>query len=224
MSIIFNQAPANNSIRYSKKLKLAVSTLVVVHFFGALGLIYPASRPYFEAATPINLLLTVSLLLYFHTDWNASFWLFTIITYFCGYFVEVLGVHTEFIFGSYAYGNTLGFQVWQVPLIIGVNWLILVYASGSLVSRLKIHVVLKSLLGATLMVLLDMLIEPVAIKLDFWDWADGIIPTQNYLGWFIVALFLQFAFHLLIFKKENSLAKFVLLVQAIFFIVLQTTI
>ena len=41
------------------------------------------------------------------------------------------------------------------------------------------------------MVLLDIMIEPVAIELDFWQWEGGNIPLQNYLMWFIVALFMN---------------------------------
>jgi putative membrane protein len=76
-------------------------------------------------------------------------------------------------------------------------------------------------MGSLLMVGLDILIEPVAIALDFWEWSEGSIPLKNYLGWFVISSILQILFHLLRFDKNNILAKYVIFVQAIFFIILQ---
>ena len=39
-------------------------------------------------------------------------------------------------------------------------------------------------LTALLMVCFDLLMEPAAIKLDYWTWISGHIPLQNYLVWF----------------------------------------
>jgi len=31
-------------------------------------------------------------------------------------------------------------------------------------------------------------IEPVAIRYNYWQWAEGVVPLKNYLGWFVVSL------------------------------------
>lgn len=194
--------------------------LIITHAAGVIGLLSPA-RTLFQWFTPFHLLLTVSLLLYFHRDWRASFWLFAGAVMLIGYWVEVLGVHTSLIFGSYAYDTTLGFKVFDVPLMIAVNWLLLTYVCGSVVHRLSINKWQKVLLAALLMVGLDYLIEPVAIAYNFWHWSSLHPPLHNYLGWLFTASLVQMLFHLLPFKKSNPLALFLLIIQAAFFVALQ---
>jgi uncharacterized membrane protein len=204
--------------------KIALVTILIVYFFGMLGLLYMPTRSYFEAATPFSLILTSVLLFSFHQDWNYAFLSFVFITFTSGFLVEVAGVHTGAIFGSYTYGNTLGIKLWEVPLTIGLNWLLLIYASGCVARNLTNNIFKNSLLGSIIMVLLDIFIEPVAIELDFWQWQEGKIPFQNFVGWFVTAFLLQLLFHSLKFDKKNELAKPILFVQIIFFIVLQIAI
>jgi putative membrane protein len=71
------------------------------------------------------------------------------------------------------------------------------------------------------MVLLDFMIEPVAIRLDFWHWQSGIIPLQNYLMWFLVAVLMNW---ILVFNqfKFNLKLGFGLLVSQVLFFSLQS--
>jgi putative membrane protein len=202
-------------------LKASVICLITFHFFGALGLLIPMTRPYFEMATPLNLLITNVLLFNFHREWNKPFLLFCLVSFLTGFLVEVAGVQTGLIFGSYAYGSALGYKLWDVPLMIGLNWLMLVYATGRVSSLIFGNRVIAALGGAVLMVLLDFIIEPVAIIYDFWSWESETIPLQNYAGWLVTAFFLHLFYQYLSFDKRNKLAKYVLFVQAAFFIFLQ---
>ena len=43
------------------------------------------------------------------------------------------------------------------------------------------------LLAAALATAFDFLLEPVAVRLDYWRWRDGVIPLQNYVAWFLTA-------------------------------------
>ena len=194
--------------------------LIITHAAGVIGLLSPA-RPLFQWFTPFHLLLTVSLLLYFHRDWRSSFWLFAGVVMLIGYWIEVLGVHTSLIFGSYAYDTTLGTKVLQVPLMIAVNWLLLTYLCGAVIHRLPFKIPVKILLAAILMVAVDYLIEPVAIRYDFWHWETFHPPLQNYVGWLLTALLVQGIFFATPFKKDNPLAFPLLIIQVIFFLVLQ---
>ncbi len=179
------------------------------------------ARHLFQLATPFHLLLTVSVLLYFHRDWRSSFWWFIAGVMLIGYWVEVLGVHTSLVFGSYAYDTTLGVKVLEVPLMIAVNWLLLTYLCGTVAYRLSTKTSVKVLLAAVLMVAIDYLIEPVAIEYDFWHWETFHPPLHNYLGWLITALLVQGLFIATSFEKGNPLALPLLIIQALFFLVLQ---
>ena len=185
-----------------------------------IGLLSPV-RWLFQLATPFHLLLTVSVLLCFHRDWRSSFWWFVGLVMLIGYWIEVLGVHTSLIFGSYAYDTTLGLKVLEVPLMIAVNWLLLTYLCGTVIHRLPFNLPVKILLAAALMVAVDYLIEPVAIKYDFWHWETLRPPLHNYLGWLFTALLVQGLFFAISFKKDNPLAFPLLIIQVLFFLVLQ---
>ena len=194
--------------------------LAITHGAGVIGLLSPV-RSLFQLATPFHLLLTVSVLLCFHRDWRSSFWWFVGLVMLIGYWIEVLGVRTSLIFGSYAYDTTLGLKVLEVPLMIAVNWLLLTYLCGTVVHRLPFKVPGKMLIAAVLMVTVDYLIEPVAIKYDFWHWKTLHPPLHNYLGWLFTALLVQGFFFTISFKKDNPLALPLLIIQVLFFLVLQ---
>ena len=212
--------PKKKPDRSSINPQQATVFLVVTHGAGIVGLLSPA-RHLFQSATPFHLLLTVSVLLYFHQDWRSSFWWFVGGVMLIGYWVEVLGVHTSLVFGSYAYDTTLGVKVLAVPLMIAVNWLLLTYLCGAVVHRFAFSISTKVLLAALLMVAMDYLIEPVAIRYDFWHWETLHPPLHNYLGWLLVALLVQGIFFATAFNKENPLAWPLLIIQAVFFLVLQ---
>jgi putative membrane protein len=191
---------------------------VVMHLAGFIGLQWTLTRAWFEALIPFNLVMTALLLAYFHNDWSKSFLFFALVCFLTGYWVEVLGVKTKAIFGDYYYKTALSIKLWDVPLIIGLNWLILVYISGIISSLFSLNIWLKSALGAFLMVFLDYWIEPFAIKYNMWDWAGHIVPLQNYLAWYVVGFCLIFFFQSSSFKKSNPLAFPVYIIQCAFFL------
>lgn len=195
----------------------AIILLSLMHIAGVIGLGLETSRWLFQALTPFSLWTTGLLLILFQENKNAAFWRFALFAFGLGFGSEVLGVHTGLIFGDYAYGATLGLKVWEVPLTIGLNWLVLVIGTGYLSSRLAIPGWLKSAIGAALMVAFDFVMEPVAMALDFWDWSNSEIPLQNYMGWFGVAYLIQLSYHYGRFSKYNFLAGPVLLLQLLFF-------
>jgi len=67
------------------------------------------------------------------------------------------------------------------------------------------------------MIILDLLIEPVAPELGFWVFSTIDAPIQNYIGWLIIALPAQVIFHYGIDKKETTFSFHLLIVQFLFF-------
>lgn len=205
--------------KYKKyALPVAVAILVIFHAVGFWGLLFSGRPEYFQRLTPMNLLLTNTLLLAFHRRWSTTFILFAAVVFSVGFFSEVVGVHTGLLFGDYTYGAALGFKIWSVPVLIGLNWLMLVYSAGHISNLTRLPWPAKAILGALLMVLLDYFIEPVAMAFDFWSWQGGHIPLSNYVGWFVVALGLQVYFQRAAIAKENRLAPYIYLVQLLFFV------
>lgn len=153
----------------------------------------------------------------------------------------MIGVQTGVLFGNYGYGAVMGYKVLDTPLILGVNWFIVIYCSGmsvySLKSRLmgrtsssaaRIEIKFKAipiiLGGALLASFYDWLMEPVAVKLGYWRWnGDGSIPVSNYICWFLISALLLFIFHVAKFEKLNKFAVNLMLIQLVFFLLLRVT-
>ena len=193
--------------------------VVVFHLVGLIGMTVPALKPLFQLLTPFHLLICTFILLSFHQDWGKAFKIFVVIAFTVGFSSEVLGVKTGFPFGDYAYSEVLGFQLFEVPLLIGVNWFLLVYLTGALLQG-RVSWYLAAVFGAIIMVGLDILIEPVAVKLNFWQWEGAEIPLSNYVAWFVVALIIQIFYHRQKFQKENPLAGVLLMSLVVFFLAL----
>lgn len=206
------------SIPIAPRYHPAVRTvLVLAYVAGIIGLHLPALADYFRPLSPFTLVSSLVILMLYHTDWRPSFCVYIIVAFFVGYLIEVVGVKTGLIFGEYAYGQGLGAKLWDVPPIIGINWLTLSYCCGSVCNQLKVPVWIKVVAASSLMVALDFFIEPVAVALDFWTWFGQPVPIKNYIGWWLVSASLFSIWYTLPFCKENRLAKWVLALQFFFF-------
>jgi uncharacterized membrane protein len=192
----------------------------IFHLVGIGGLYLEVSRPLFQLLTPFHLLMCAGILLYFHSDWSRSFWLFLLASFGIGMIAEIIGVQTGLLFGDYSYGPVLGLKLAGVPLIIGVNWFILAYASGQLAANWIKSPWIAAAAASLLMVGLDFVIEPVAITLDFWSWQGGEIPLGNYTGWFLVAFLIQLFYQKFSLVRENRISTYLLLNLFLFFAIL----
>lgn len=161
--------------------------LVVIYTVGIVGMLVEATRPIFIFLAPINIIGAIAIILLYHQNWNKRFILSSIIIFIGGFIIEWIGVKTGLIFGQYEYGQGLGFKLAGVPPIMGLNWFLLVYGAGTVLSRISNKKWLVALLGAGLMVVYDIFLEPAAIEFNFWKWTDDKVPMQNYLAWFISA-------------------------------------
>jgi bisanhydrobacterioruberin hydratase len=219
--------------------KKATGIAVLFHVIGLTGILF-FDRQLFVSLTPFNLLLSAGLLIYTQTEKNKAFLLFVLVCLAVGFTVEYIGVNHQLLFGEYAYGEPMGMQWQHVPLVIGVNWFIMMYCCGVSIqlflnrmwNKLKdadqperknvgfIAVILDAALLATFF---DWVMEPVAVKLGWWKWlGDGSIPLLNYVSWFGVSALLLLLFRLLSFDKQNQFAVNLLLIQFMFFLILRT--
>jgi putative membrane protein len=121
--------------------------------------------------------------------------------------VEYLGVATGFPFGRYRYTEQLQPQLpGAVPLAIPCAWLMVAVgafyfsflifdfrlSSDNSIKNLKSTIKNRAIV-ATLVLLLDMQIEPVATAINrYWVWLDGgayySVPATNFAAWWAVGL------------------------------------
>jgi putative membrane protein len=182
----------------------------------------PALRFIPENITDLFLLTANLIVLVQVTRINArvGFLVFFLLAWMFTYFAEVLGVYTGHVFGAYHYGSAMKLQVLAVPLVIPFNWVMLVLGMLSIVRLTKLPVWAIPPLAAMGLVLFDYTLEPVAVILDYWTWEGGSIPLQNYLAWFIIALFVSSAAQILKFDLDKKLIRYYILIQWVFFLIL----
>lgn len=183
--------------------KLPVSIFIVWLFIvSALIGIALGHADWFIEKTPLNLMIgAVLLFVNFPID-NAkkvALWFFAFLT---GMTVEILGVKTGLLFGEYYYGENMGAKFMGVPYLIGIYWAVLSFICAAIGQKLTRKSgtreeftlgtkILAAAVGAGFMVLLDVFMEQLASPFDFWHFAGGLAPLQNYLTWYVVAFALQ---------------------------------
>lgn len=193
--------------------------IISMHFFGFGFMLWQPTSAFFVSLTPLNLLASLGAMLYFHTRRTAAFLLSCLLTWAGGFLIELAGVQTGAVFGRYAYGEVLGIKLWETPLIIGVNWLLLIYALAALTAEKNLPVWQKALFTGAGMTLTDLLIEPFAVRFGLWHWYGEPVPLQNYFAWFVAGSVMAAVF-LYINKNElpaNRMAAVVLFSQLAFF-------
>lgn len=177
--------------------------LIVLHSLGLIALIIWDFKVY-AAYTPLNLLLSTAILVLAQEKVQTRrFATFFLIVFSLGYLVELLGTMTGFPFGEYHYGSNLSPLLLGVPVVIGLNWFLLTMSAAYLAARIFTGRWLRLVIGALLMVLLDVFIEQVAPLLEYWQWSSDIVPLENYFSWFLVGLVMQ-ALHIRFLEGSNN--------------------
>ncbi|WP_167611997.1 carotenoid biosynthesis protein [Maribellus sediminis] len=193
---------------------------VVFYGVGILGLSLPATYPIFTKLTPLALLLSTVAMAFFHHSYSEKALAVFGVIYLIGFGVEVIGVNTKLIFGPYTYGSGLGPKLLDTPLIIGVNWLLLVYAANSVFERFVANRFLVIVLAGLVLVVYDLILEQAAPLIEMWSWQNNEVPAQNYIAWFVLAILLSGILRFSGIPVKNRLAPVILSCQTLFFIVL----
>ena len=196
----------------------------IMYLVGAAGHAWDVTFPLMLQLTPWILLflgLLVFLPVIQEGRWNVVAW--ALVVYLVTLSLEILGVKTGLVFGSYVYGESLGLSLLEVPLVIGFNW-VLVVLGAVLISRSWIKNPAAASLGAAVLcVLFDYILEPVAISpaLDYWQWAGGDIPLQNYAAWFFIAFLAALAFNRWGLRVDRLVPRAYFGIQLLFFLLLR---
>jgi len=181
-------------------------------FFGILS----DQKEFFLSSSPYVLTMTLFLLIV-NNSLEKKFLLRLFYIFLLGLTVEIIGVNFSFFFGEYEYGENLGFKIFNVPIVIGFNWVLLIILTGNFAHNIfPKSIISKILFGSTLMILLDLLIEISAPKLNYWEFATHPVPFSNYLWWFIFSVL----FHIIYQskeKKESIVSTNILIIHFLFF-------
>lgn len=200
------------------------SLIFLIYIVGALGIIIPFTHQLFVFLTPLALLFSASLLILdIFQSKKASFsknnFIFGFVVYISAFTIELIGVNSGWPFGSYIYKEALGIKIAGTPLLIGINWWLLVYCSAAFVYKIN-NVFLRIISASLIMTALDIIMEQVACKTQMWCWQNDLIPLRNYVSWFIIAIFFHTIKAAFILTEESKLARKLFLAQVLYFCIL----
>lgn len=206
-----------------KTLKLSKEEifLFLIYTVGIIGHLTNALLDYMILLTPLTLLLTGGIvLLSTINNSKKNFIIWAIVTYIITFTLEVIGVKSGMIFGSYRYGDVLGVKFLNVPLIIGFNWIMVILGAILLTEKILNNKFLITITASLLATIFDFFLEPTAIKLGYWNWSDTSVPLQNYFAWFIISLLFTVLYFKMKINVNTDLPIKFFLIQFIFFIIL----
>jgi bisanhydrobacterioruberin hydratase len=221
------------------KINTSTFLALLFHVSGLIGILFSPYKDWFINNTPVNLLVMFALLIWNQTTINRNLIGFFAIAFSTGMITEIIGVNTGLLFGNYAYGSVMGIKIGSVPLLIGLNWFIVVFCCvvimeqmhqwvkdkyetmGQPAMSVKLEHLSIIIDGAMMATFFDWIMEPVAVKLGFWQWNSGTIPFYNYLCWFFISAALIALSRKIPFPKRNDFAVHLLIIQALFFLTLR---
>lgn len=189
--------------------------LILVYISGTIGFVLKPA--FFLPFTPYTLLLTVCVFIIYQLPVKTNYFLVFFTLAILSFILEVFGVKTGSIFGAYFYGSTLGYKLFEVPLIISLNWVMIValaVLSSSMFFKNKFAIVF---FAASLTTLTDLLIEQVAGQLDFWHFSNNLAGIHNYIGWFVISLFFSWVLYGQVISGNKKVALLLLILQLFFF-------
>ena len=208
------------------------SVIAVFYLVGVFGHYSSITREFMLLLTPWFLLVAglVVVVPYWRQTGGAGR-LWVVATYLVTFSLEAIGVATGSVFGAYEYGTVLGFHLFEVPMIIGFNWVLVIlgflrgsqhlFIRSKVAERRSVRLaagIASVAVPAAAALIFDYIMEPVAIRLDYWTWTDGYIPLRNYAAWFLIALGASTLFRLLRITFTSLLPLYYGVIQILFFL------
>ncbi len=140
------------------------------------------------------------------------------IIFLVSFLVEAAGVNYGLAFGEYRYGDIFSRKLWGVPLIISMNWLVLILACHQIAKKWSKGPLIIAFLCGLLIVIFDYFMEPVAIYLNYWGWEQITVPWTNYATWFVLAFASSYLLSIRKVIYSSILLEAYFIIQFIFFI------
>ncbi|MFK7833997.1 MAG: carotenoid biosynthesis protein [Winogradskyella sp.] len=207
-------------MKQNKNFKLYLSIFVIWLFTvsGIIGIL-SSYQDWFLSLTPLNLFITFIILIINIEDLKPKVALALSIPFILGFVTEALGVNYGLIFGTYAYGENLGWKIAGVPLLICFNWALLTAVSADVSRFISKNIIAAALIGGIIMTAMDLLLEQSAPRFDFWEFENGIVPLQNYIGWVATAFVAHLGYQAFAIKTNKIISWHILISIIVFFTV-----
>lgn len=176
------------------KEKEYISALLLLAFFGMtiLGL-SSASGPQFLHLIPFVFLISMIVIIGNNKYQNFDHYFFYFIIFVLSFLIHLMLDWFQISILQPSYSKSLGVSLLGIPLVIPVIWVIVINSVNGILRKFNLNQFVASLLGAVLIVVLDVFIEAQAVKFGFWSWVGGDVPVANFVWWFSLSLGFLFA-------------------------------
>lgn len=132
------------------------------------------------------------------------------ITFAFGLITEQIGVRTGWPFGNYSFDSSLGFQIFNVPLVIPFVWVMM--AHPLLVAARRVTKSWIFLYGGIAMMGWDLFLDPIMVTAHRWSWQftgthvpfEREIPISNAAGWLFVGMGLMALLNLVLPRERRK--------------------
>lgn len=194
---------------------------IIIYSVGIAGISNHQTSGFFISLIPAIILLSLFICLFFHRPKydKRTLTVFLLVTI-LAFMVEAIGVNSGFLFGEYSYGHSLGPRLSGTPLLIGLNWLFLVYCTAAISENINGRKIIKIVAASSLMLVYDLFLEISAPFLNMWSFDEGRIPVRNFVSWFLFAVLFHSLLKIFRVRIINTPAKWIFSIQLLFFILL----
>ncbi len=102
--------------------------------------------------------------------------------------IETAATITGFPYGHFGYSNLLGYRLFSyVPWTVALAWTPLLLAAYVVARRTIENLPLRIVVVALILLVFDLVLDPGAVRLGFWRYAEGGVfygvPVSNFFGW-----------------------------------------
>lgn len=202
----------------SARISILTGIAVLLHIAGIIGVII-FENDFFSDLSIAHLLIILSFFFIAYKGQRLIFLRWCAITYALAFAVEWTGVHSGLLFGNYSYGPGLGSSLFEVPVLIGVSWVIVACGAISLAQKFSDRAWQVNLLASLFAVIYDWFLEPVAFEFDYWKWETGFPPLWNYICWGLFVYVLSALWQINKLQSSRLAANF-FMIQVVYFLVL----
>lgn len=152
---------------------------------------FPPGADLISAASLIIFALPTFWTLRWWIGYRKAFVLFSILAVF-SILIEAAAIITGFPYGHFGYSHLLGFKLFGiVPWTVAFAWPPLILGAFAIANQFTDNRIQRIFGTAVIATLFDLVLDPGAVSLNFWQYHEGGffygVPLSNFAGWLFSA-------------------------------------
>lgn len=168
---------------------IAAAIFLIVGAFFMANVEMPAWAHYASAVNIVLFALPVIWALRRWLGWRDALMLFGALGVYA-LVIETLAIITGYPYGHFGYSDHLGYRLFgYAPWTVAFAWTPLAIGAYAMAASVFRSALPRALFGTILLTAFDLVLDPGAVYLKFWQYADGGwyygVPWSNFAGWLV---------------------------------------